>query len=137
MIRSLNDDLVRFEIFDTMENTIKKKQTMLFHLNITFENIEVKGITINLKNFLFLNERISNIIEGLCQYDSYVNFAETLLNGMQIEGEIQTVFDYKKFIISLKKFQLIHKSSWKGYFTYKDTKDYFIFRAPAFKKEWL
>ena len=133
----MDGDLVRFKIFDTMENTTKKKQNMLFHLNITFENIEVKGITINLKNFLFLNEKTSNIIEGLCQYDSYVNFAETLLNGMQIKGEIQTVFNHKKFIIALKKFQLIHKSSWKGYFTYKDTKDYFIFRAPAFKKEWL
>ena len=120
-----------------MENMTKKKQTMLFHLNITFENIEVKEVSIDLKNFLFLNDRISNKIEGLCQYDSYVNFAETILNGMQIKGEIQTVFNHKRFITALKKFQLIHKSNWKGYFTYKDTKDYFIFRAPVFKKEGL
>ena len=115
----------------------KKRQTMLFHLNITFENIEVKEVSINLKNFLFLNDRISNKIEGLCQYDSYVNFAETLLNGMQIKGEIQTVFNRKRFITSLKKFQLVHKSNWKGYFTHRDNKDYFIFRAPVFKKEGL
>ena len=113
------------------------KNNMSFQLKITFEDVEVKGVRINLKNFLFLNTRICKEIENLCEYNSYVNFAETLLNGMQIKGEIQNVFNHKKFIISLKKFQLIHKSSWKGYFTYKDTKDYFIFRAPAFKKEWL
>ena len=108
---------------------------MSFHLSISFENIEIKGVTIDLKNFLFLNDRILNEIESLCKYNSYVNFAETLINGMQIEGEIDTVFNHKRFIASLKKFQSIHKSNWEGFFTYEDTKDYFVFKAPDFKYE--
>ena len=108
---------------------------MSFHLSISFENIEIKGVTIDLKNFLFLNDRMVNEIQSLCQYNSYVNFAETLINGMQIEGEINTVFNHKRFIASLKMFQTIHKYSWEGFFTYKDTKDFLIFKAPIFKKE--
>jgi len=113
------------------------KQNMSFHLSISFENIEMKGVKIDLKNFLFLNDKILNEIESLCKYNSYVNFAETLINGMQIEGEIDTVFNHKRFIASLKKFQTIHKRSWEGFFTYKDTKDYFIFKAPNFIKELI
>ena len=114
-----------------------QKHNMIFHLKISFENIEVKGSSINLKKFLYLNDKISNEIKHLCQYKSYVNFAETILNGLEIKGEIQAVFNHKRFISSLKKFQLQHKSSWKGYFSYKDSRDYFIFRAPKFKKEAL
>ena len=108
---------------------------MSFHLSISFEDIEVKGIAINLKNFLYLNDKISAEIKNLCQYKSYVNFAETLLNGMQIEGKIETVFNHKRFIAALKKFQLVHESNWKGFFTYEDAKDNFIFKAPDFIKE--
>ena len=71
---------------------------MSFQLGITFEDVEVKGIKIDLKNFLFLNARICKEIENLCRYNSYVNFAETLLNGIQIEGKIETVFNHKRFI---------------------------------------
>jgi len=110
---------------------------MSFHLSISFEDIEIKGIAINLKNFLYLNNKITAEIKNLCQYKSYVNFAETLLNGMQIKGKIQTVFNHKRFISSLKKFQLNHKSTWKGHFTYNDSHDHFIFKAPRFKKEVL
>ncbi len=113
------------------------KQNMSFHLSISFENIEMKGVTIDLKNFLFLNDRMFNEIESLCKYNSYVNFAETLINGMQIKGEIDTIFNHKRFIASLKKFQTIHKCSWEGFFTYKDTIDYFIFKAPNFIKELI
>ena len=111
------------------------KKNMSFQLKITFEDVEVKGVRIDLKNFLFLNTRICKEIENLCEYNSYVNFAETLLNGMQIEGKIETVFNHKRFITALKKFQLVHKSSWKGFFTYEDTKDNFIFKAPDFMQE--
>ena len=110
---------------------------MSFHLNISFENIEVKGVTINLKKFLYLNDKISTKIKHLCQYKSYVNFAQTLLNGMQISGEIQTVFNHKRFISSLKTFQSNHNNTWKGYFTYSDSHNHFIFKAPRFKKELL
>ena len=119
-----------------MDNVIKK-HNMSFHLSISFENIEVKGVAINLKKFLYLNKKIIAEIKNLCQYNSYVNFAETLLNGMQIKGKIQTVFNHKKFIISLKKFQLNHKSTWEGHFTYNDSYNHFIFKAPGFKKELL
>ena len=112
-----------------------RKKNKSFQLGITFEAVEVKGIKIDLKNFLFLNARICKEIDKLCRYNSYVNFAETLLNGLQIEGKIETVFNHKRFIAALKKFQLVHKSSWKGFFTYEDTKDNFIFKAPDFKKE--
>ena len=105
------------------------KQNMSFQLGITFEDVEIKGVRIDLKNFLFLNDRM------LCRYNSYVNYAETLLNGMQIEGKIETVFNHKRFIAALKKFQLVHKSSWKGFFTYEDAKDNFVFKAPDFIKE--
>ena len=111
------------------------KEVMSFQLGITFEDVEVKAVRIDLKNFLFLNARTCKERENLCEYNSYVNFAETLLNGMQIEGKIETVFNHKRFIAALKKFQLIHESSWKGFFTYKDAKDNFIFKAPDFIKE--
>ena len=111
------------------------KQSMSFQLGITFEDVEVKGVRIDLKNFLFLNARICKEIENLCQYNSHVNFAETLLNGIQIEGKIETVFNHKRFIAALKKFQLVHESNWKGFFTYEDAKDNFIFKAPDFIKE--
>ena len=111
------------------------KKNMSFQLGITFEDVEVKGIKIDLNNFLFLGSRMSKEIENLCRYNSYVNFAETLLNGMQIEGKIETVFNHKRFIAALKKFQLVHQSSWKGFFTYEDTKDNFIFKAPDFMQE--
>ena len=112
-----------------------RKQNMSFQLGITFESVEVKGVQIDLKNFLFLNARICKEIENLCQYNSYVNFAETLLNGIQIEGKIETVFNHKRFIAALKKFQLVHESNWKGFFIYEDAKDNFIFKAPDFIKE--
>ena len=118
-----------------MENMTKRGKTMFFNLSISFENIEVKGVAINLKSFLYLNDKISTSIKNICEYESYVNFAETLLNGMQIKGTIQTVFNHKRFISSLKKFQTKHKSTWVGNFTYNDSKDHFIFRAPNFKKE--
>ena len=54
---------------------------------------------------------------------------------MQIEGKIETVFNHKRFIAALKKFQLVHESNWKGFFTYEDAKDNFIFKAPDFIKE--
>ena len=108
------------------------KQNMSFQLGITFEGVEVKGVQIDLKNFLFMNARICREIENLCQYNSYVNFAETLLNGIKIEGNIETVFNHKRFIKALKKFQLIHESNWEGFFTYEDSKDYFVFKAPDF-----
>ena len=111
------------------------KENMSFQLGMTFEDVEVKAVRIDLKNFLFLNARICKEIEDLCQYNSYVNFAETLLNGIQIEGKIETVFNHKRFIASLKKFQLVHESIWKGFFTYRDAKDNFIFKAPDFIKE--
>ena len=116
---------------------INKTHKMTFYLKISFDNIEVKGASINMKKFLYLNDKINNEIKNLCRYKSYVNFAETILNGLEIKGEIQTVFNHKRFISSLIEFQLIHKSYWKGYFLYKDSKDYFIFRAPKFKKEVL
>ena len=112
-----------------------RKQNMSFQLKISFDNIEVKGVHIDLKSFLFLNNQICNKIENLCQYDSYVNFSETLLNGIKIEGKIETVFNHKRFIAALKKFQLVHESNWNGFFTYEDAKDNFIFKAPDFIKE--
>ena len=36
------------------------KQNVSFHLSISFENIEMRGVTIHLKNFHFLNDRILN-----------------------------------------------------------------------------
>lgn len=120
-----------------MKNKIKTKHKMSFNLSISFKGTEIKGVTINLKKFLYLNNKISAEIKNLCQYESYVNFAETLLNGMQIKGQIQTVFNYKRFISSLKKFQLKYESTWEGNFTYNDSIDHFIFKAPKFKKEVL
>ena len=93
------------------------------------ENMNLEGNKSEIAN------KICKEIEKLCRYNSYVNYAETLLNGMQIEGKIETVFNHKRFIAALKKFQLVHKSSWKGFFTYEDAKDNFIFKAPDFIKE--
>ena len=129
--------LLFMEVVSHMEIMTNHIHNMTFYLKISFENVEVKGPSINLKKFLYLNDKISVEIKDLCLYKSYVNFAETILNGLEIKGEIQTVFNHKRFISSLKEFQLNHKSSWEGYFSYRDNKDYFIFRAPKFKKEVL
>ena len=115
----------------------EKAHNMSFYLRISFEYVEVKGVTINLKKFLYLNDKISKEINNICRYESYVNFAETLLNGIQIKGEIPTVFNHKKFINSLKKFQSNYNSLWNGYFTYRDERDHFNFYAPKFEKQIL
>ena len=120
-----------------MRKMTEKAHNMSFYLRISFEYVEVKGVTINLKKFLYLNDKMSKEINNICRYESYVNFAETLLNGIQIKGEIPTVFNHKRFINSLKKFQSNYNSLWNGYFIYRDKRDHFIFNAPKFEKQIL
>ena len=108
---------------------------MTFDLRISFKEFELKSGLIDLKTFLNLNTHITDSIQNIWSFSHYVNFAETLLNGIQIEGKIETVFNHKRFIAALKKFQLVHESNWKGFFTYEDAKDNFIFKAPDFIKK--
>jgi len=105
---------------------------MVFDLTIRFDGIEVKGSHIILKDFLNINSQIASSIEPFCSYSLHVNFAETILDGLKICGEINSVFNHKSFSTSLVKLQEIKKTSWKGYYTYQDAKDQFIFNAPNF-----
>ena len=109
-----------------------KGLNMVFDLSIRFDGIEVKGNHIVLKDFLNVSNQIANAIEPFCTYNMHVNFAETILNGLKICGEINSVFNHKSFSCSLIKLQETMKTSWRGYYTYEDAKDKFIFYAPNF-----
>ena len=109
-----------------------KGLNMVFDLSIRFDGIEVKGNHIVLKDFLNVSNQIANAIEPFCSYNMHVNFAETILSGLKICGEINSVFNHKSFSSSLIKLQELVKTSWKGYYTYEDAKDKFIFYAPKF-----
>ena len=109
-----------------------KGLNMVFDLNIRFDGIEIKGNHIVLKDFLNVSNQIANAIEPFCSYNMHVNFAETILNGLKVCGEINSVFNHKSFSSSLIKLQEKMKTSWRGYYTYEDAKDKFIFHAPNF-----
>ena len=109
-----------------------KGLNMVFDLNIRFDGIEIKGNHIVLKDFLDVSNQIANAIEPFCSYNMHVNFAETILNGLKVCGEINSVFNHKSFSSSLIKLQETMKTSWRGYYTYEDAKDKFIFYAPKF-----
>lgn len=110
----------------------EKSNLMTFDLNISFKEFELKSGIIDIKEYLRLNKHISKSIINICSFSHYVNFAETIINGFQINGRIDTVFNHKRFIQSLKYFQEKNKSRWSGYFTYEDGVDSFIFCAPDF-----
>ena len=110
----------------------EKSNIMTFDLNISFEEFELKSGIIDIKEYLNLNKHISKSIINICSFSHYVNFAETIINGFQINGRLDTVFNHKRFIQSLKYLQEKNKSKWSGYFTYKDEVDSFIFYAPDF-----
>ena len=118
----------------TQEYMTKQKSdcNMVFDLVIKFDGIEIKGSHLKLKDFLNVNNQIASIIDPLFSYNMYINFAETILDGLKICGEISNVFNHKSFSNSLIKLQETMKTSWKGYYTYKDNKDKFIFYAPNF-----
>ena len=105
---------------------------MFFDLRIKFDGIEVKSSHLKVKDFLNVNSQIASSIDPFCSYSMYANFAETILYGLKIRGEINSVFNHKSFSNSLIELQDTMKTSWKGYYTYKDNKDKFIFYAPSF-----
>ena len=105
---------------------------MVFDLVIKFQGIEVKGSHLKVKDFLSVNSQIASSIDPFFSYSMYANFAETILYGLKICGEINSVFNHKSFSNSLIKLQDTMKTSWKGYYTFKDNKDRFIFYAPNF-----
>ena len=110
----------------------KSDFNMVFDLVIKFEGIEVKSSHLKVKDFLNVNSQIASSIDPFCSYSMYANFAETILYGLKIRGEINSVFNHKSFSNSLIKLQETMKTSWKGYYTYEDIKDKFIFYAPSF-----
>ena len=111
---------------------LNRKYKMSFDLNIDFNGIEIKSGAISIKTFLGLSTQIGNLIESLCIYKTHVNFAETILSGLTIFGEIDYVFNHKSFSNALIEFQKEFKTSWVGHFTYEDSKNKFIFHAPDF-----
>ena len=111
----------------------EKSNLMTFDLNISFKEFELKSGIIDIKEYLNLNKHISKSITNICSFSHYVNFAETIVNGFQINGRIDTVFNHKRFIQSLKYLQEKNKSKWSGYFTYQDRVDSFTFYAPDFQ----
>ena len=106
---------------------------MTFDLKISFKEFELKSGLIDLKTFLNLNTYITDSIQNICSYSHYVNFAETIIDGFQIYGSINRIFNHKRFINSLKHFQEKNQTTWSGYFSYRDKIDSFIFYAPKFE----
>ncbi len=111
----------------------EKSNLMTFDLNLNLKEFELKSGIIDIKNFLNLNKRIADSIGKICSFSHYVNFAETIIDGFQINGKLDSVFNHKRFIQSLKYLQEKNQSKWSGYFTYKDRVDSFTFYAPEFK----
>ena len=105
---------------------------MVFDLRIKFDGIEVKSSHLKVKDFLNVNSQIASSIDPLLSYNMHVNFAETILDGLSICGKMNSVINHKSFSSSLIKLQDLVKTSWKGYYTYEDAKDKFIFHAPNF-----
>tara|TARA_A100001015_G_C14792614_1_gene633677 strand:+ start:400 stop:759 length:360 start_codon:yes stop_codon:yes gene_type:complete len=110
----------------------EKSDLMTFDLKIDIKEFELKSGTIDLKKLLNTNNSIARSIEPICSFSHYVNFAETIINGFQINGSIKNVFNHKRFTQSLKYFQEKHHSTWSGQFTYNDRLDSFVFHAPDF-----
>ena len=105
---------------------------MVFDLVIKFDGIEIKGSHLKVKDFLNVNNQIASSIDPLFSYNMHVNFADTILDGLKICGEINSVFNHKSFSNSLIELQETMKTRWRGYFTYRDKRDKFIFYAPSF-----
>lgn len=106
---------------------------MTFDLNINLKSFELKSGKIDIKNFLNLNNDIADSIKHLCSFSHYVNFAETIVEGMQICGKINHVFNHRRFAQSLKYLQEKNQTKWSGYFTYIDKIDSLTFHAPKFE----
>ena len=113
-----------------MEN---KLNIMTFDLKISLKDFELKSGQIDLKGFLNLNNHIADSIQSKCSFSSYVNFAETMVDGFRIRGSINSVFNHKRFIQSLKYLQEKNRTTWSGHFTYTDKIDSFVFHAPEFE----
>ena len=112
---------------------VNNSNHMTFDLKISFKEFELKSGLIDLKTFLNLNTYITDSIQNICSYSHYVNFAETIIDGFQICGSINRIFNHKRFIDSLKYFQEKNQTTWSGYFSYRDKIDSFVFYAPKFE----
>lgn len=110
----------------------KKVLKMFFDLKIGFPGMEIKSGTVNLKSFLGTNDQVARSIDHICSFRSHVNFAETIISGFSINGEINTVFNHRKFSATLRNFQSEIESQWEGHFTYSDGRSSYIFYAPNF-----
>ena len=109
---------------------------MTFDLKISFKEFELKSGLIDLKTFLNLNTYITDSIQNICSYSHYVNFAETIIDGFQICGSINRIFNHKRFINSLKHFQ--EKIKHLGLvISYIEIKLIHMFHAPEFKLKKL
>ena len=106
---------------------------MTFDLKISFEEFELKSGLIDLKTFLNLDTHFTDSIQNICSFSHYVNFAETIVDGFQICGSINKIFNHKRFIDSLKYIQEKNQTTWSGYFSYRDEIDSFVFYAPKFE----
>ena len=115
----------------------KKVLKMFFDLKISFPGIEIKSGAVNLKSFLGTNDQVARSIEHICSFRSHVNFAETIISGLSINGEINSVFNHRKFSATLKNFQSEIESKWEGHFTYYDGRSGYIFYAPNFDRNKL
>ena len=110
----------------------KKVLKMFFDLKIGFPGMEIKSGTVNLKSFLDTNDQVARSIDHICSFRSHVNFAETIISGLSINGEINTVFNHRKFSATLRNFQSEIEGKWEGHFTYSDGRNSYIFYAPNF-----
>ena len=113
-------------------NIIHKNPQMVFDLQISFDGFEIKSGHFDIQIFLGFNNKTAQLIDSICAFKVFVNFAETVIDGIEIKGNIETVFSHRLFVHELKTFQARINSKWEGYFTYKDSKNNYTLYAPTF-----
>ena len=105
---------------------------MLFNLSIDMPNIEIKKPNVRILDFLDINEKSAQLLNKVFKCQAHVNFAETLVNKLTLKGKVDYVISHKRLIKSLLNFQDKHETIWQGEFSYQDSRNYFLFKAPTF-----
>ena len=113
-------------------NLLHKKPQMSFDLKISFDGFEIKSGHFDIQSFLGFNNQTAQLIDSICTFKFYVNFAETIVDGIEIKGDIENAFNHRLFVHELKTFQAGLNSKWRGYFMYRDSKNNYTLHAPNF-----
>ena len=113
-------------------NILHTPPKIIFDLQISFDGFEIKGGHFDIQTFLGVNNQTAQLIDSICTFKAYVNFAETIIDGIEIKGNVVTAFNHWLLVHELKTFQARLNTKWKGYFTYRDSKNNYTLYAPNF-----